>query len=899
MQKKKERLKRILVTALIFCMVLGQLSPVLANESNVVLGEMGTIGTGGDYNPRGGTRALPDKTYAPYFRVGGSVSRDFKNTGSILDAQKLKNVWAEKGETLLDDRNSMLFQPYNLEAPAKQGVGKYNSGSKTISYNITQEARARIIKLKSPVSNGEHLNVLKNVYKQESTTQGLKGGKWNTGAMSTESALRIWSYILAKDSTGEYHINERMREVISPHLKTPGVDVSKLTAEEKYDIHVGMVSLEVSLHTLAKSRGLDQQAGVYANMIETQLSGVQADLQGAGIMVDTAIPMNLKFGNSTRLFVTIPSADFLYESAKTPSSGVIGMQTGVTSTKERLLRGARESLRQLPLANTKSGEGLLRPSDYAPPTMHSRTREQAALAYNPYIWAGGIPGFSNKKLLVGTGTPQWWSSNHHEIDAGYMEMMAFDKPRGVYGFILAAIQPADVPPEFTWKVDNTNKATLDDNCKGPAEIKEGVQLSFIVKASSTVLATVKAKQLAGEQVVLEMEGQVYRKYRGKEEEIATLSEKISGKVSGENLLSLLKGTPILLKDDTMLGETYTRKVNEGGIVHYTYRMPVKYTLLGKEYDYTDSMKTVAKVGGLTDKPLNYADYILTPGRDAVVEEVEDIIITEPTSADTLDIVNASEIEDTVDSILAGRYTYTSGGEYFSELKEGAPNAETYEAMAGVPSTEEVYFSVGGTEFKLALELQYWMNETGVSRKYQSKFEGTKCEYYNGDNAKTGSIGGKSVNFHTGSTPVKDFSGKIPNNGVADTQTGMGSVSATSVAVPDWSEYNTKLAEANAYIALVNATTRKYTAASDGFTRSQTGWGAHISVNSPRPPQNVTKTASASHTETRTKSDGKGGTTTYSVTIPDPCTATASPAPTGSFTLKVKFRVPSHILCGPC
>lgn len=223
--------------------------------------------------------------------------------------------------------------------------------------------------------------------------------------------------------------------------------------------------------------------------------------------------------------------------------------------------------------------------------------------------------------------------------------------------------------------------------------------------------------------------------------------------------------------------------------------------------------------------------------------------------------------------------YTSQPSAFAEFKNGEPDKEEYDAMSGVPSNKRLYLGVGGSEFIVDVELEYQKNVDSVWRTYRSYYTPVDSEFKAGDTAPPKQLGGQTVDLHRGGTYTKTWTGSIPNNG--SPASGVGS--ATSVAVPDMSDYNAKKAEAQAYAAQVNATTLSHTAASDKKTRSQTGWSASITTDSPSPPQDVTQTAS--HTEGDPP-----------VEVPDP--VTANPSGPGSFTITVSYIVPSHIIDGP-
>lgn len=91
---------------------------------------------------------------------------------------------------------------------------------------------------------------------------------------------------------------------------------------------------------------------------------------------------------------------------------------------------------------------------------------------------------------------------------------------------------------------------------------------------------------------------------------------------------------------------------------------------------------------------------------------------------------------------------------YSEFKEGSVYNETFEAMAGVPSTRTMYFATGGEEFIVNLQAvydDYVASKTGSAkngdpdaytavRKYTVHFNDVDCEYKAGDTFKAISAG---------------------------------------------------------------------------------------------------------------------------------------------------------------
>ena len=64
--------------------------------------------------------------------------------------------------------------------------------------------------------------------------------------------------------------------------------------------------------------------------------------------------------------------------------------------------------------------------------------------------------------------------------------------------------------------------------------------------------------------------------------------------------------------------------------------------------------------------------------------------------------------------------YISSPETYSEIKNEEPEGEQFEAMAGTPTTRQLYFASGGSEFIVDVSLQYVPNQT-TTRNYSVQF----------------------------------------------------------------------------------------------------------------------------------------------------------------------------------
>lgn len=69
--------------------------------------------------------------------------------------------------------------------------------------------------------------------------------------------------------------------------------------------------------------------------------------------------------------------------------------------------------------------------------------------------------------------------------------------------------------------------------------------------------------------------------------------------------------------------------------------------------------------------------------------------------------------------------YSEMEEPYVEIKEGAPDNEHFEAMAGVPTTEDLYVGFGATEFMMNMDVEAKTNKPGT-RTFKLTFTCTQC-----------------------------------------------------------------------------------------------------------------------------------------------------------------------------
>ena len=217
--------------------------------------------------------------------------------------------------------------------------------------------------------------------------------------------------------------------------------------------------------------------------------------------------------------------------------------------------------------------------------------------------------------------------------------------------------------------------------------------------------------------------------------------------------------------------------------------------------------------------------------------------------------------------------------------------EDWEAMAGVPSTEQLYFAAGGSEFIVDISFVYTEDEF-VRRTYRSYFNDIKCEYQDGDICPPKQLGGYTMAVHGGSSQTHtegSWNGALP--WIGDVQWGDHWTSVNNEW--DMSPYEAAVEAAQAYADEVNATVLDHTSASDKLNRSHSGWSATVHASYWESP-GWADPGQEYIAPTPPDEDGKGG---------DPgqpyIASSGEQGTDGGYNVYVTFSIPECILCGPC
>lgn len=219
--------------------------------------------------------------------------------------------------------------------------------------------------------------------------------------------------------------------------------------------------------------------------------------------------------------------------------------------------------------------------------------------------------------------------------------------------------------------------------------------------------------------------------------------------TAEELLEALKGKGAIGQwtDETIANLT----VESSKTVSYQAKVYLQYKAQDKNWYYT-----TGKIDNDTDekkKKLVISEVNETLAEIRKTNKANLTYSWEPTLT-TITPTPTTEIDYPTDS-----WTSREPSLAYAEIKEGTIYNETFEAMAGVPSTRTLYFSSGGNEFMADLQVNY-EHDTTVTREYITHYNGTECEYKENDKL-IGGTGKYSENL----TFVGDSTGKTISKSV--------------------------------------------------------------------------------------------------------------------------------------
>ena len=938
MQILKRGISVFLLIVMLFSLIPSEFLPTA--EAELYGNNSGVIQIGGVGSIHGGMLFKNNDYSYPVFRV--ILSRDKKDYLNGTEEQRnvVYNTYKYEYPDSKDmTSNTLFFWDSTLYNGAKRrsgvvGVTEYTySGTDSINIRNTPEYTSLNIPLSTTTSystNNFKTKVMADVAaKKIVDIRGLSNYVWKNYLPTYEQALQNLSYIFADVGGGpvSFDVDNRINKFIGPYFT---MESENLTREQKLDNSVGYGGLLADLYVVASADpNRARVAGAYAAALNDYFANSNVEEKPVALIIDTGMPIvvdSTDFGIQKCGFV-MPTIDYMELGMLATNDMAISNgetflkgigKSGAGSTRQMLRAMAQTSVDRKPRSTlyTGKGYGIVRIADGYGGTNTTNIRKNHPLGR---LWS--VPQFDYERVDIEDDSvarfnyAKWY---------GFLELLALDDSRNIKGFMVVGNHSADPDPTFSFTVETTGRST-PDRCEREASPTSPNKIKLKLIGDSGVIAGLEDSEEVMK-IVSNIKRTTISYADGSSIESGTVTEvmnmdtlesQINRTYNYTETLGYLQGGTIELSDYEIMEDKFTRLDTGAFVVAYKYTIDLELTLNGNVYNFKSDEIVAKSDSGTLDTATvtikSYGDTVILP---------EDIEITKPASTNTTEVIDPSENENLYElTQMIRRYEYTSEGAEFAETKSNTPLAEEYEVMGGIPSNEEIYFSVGGSEFKVAMILQYWMNEHSRDRTYTMHFDGTTCEYNNNEVGKGDvwpgassspsagqtliptSEGASSTDYvltHNGDYEVScTWTGSIPFNGTPWATSGTCSYVGSNSW--DWSDYNTALGQAKAWEEAIAGTTITWTSASDVETREYTlepthESDQHWSEGSNECPSNGSE-GSGQSCSAGCSGHGEGESCPGHF-----CSHTNSSvvsATDGSYTITVKAVIKPHMICGPC
>ena len=922
MQILKRGISVFLLIVMLFSLIPSEFLPTA--EAELYGNNSGVIQIGGVGSIHGGMLFKNNDYSYPVFRV--ILSRD---EGDYLNGtQERRDAVYNKYKVEYPDSkdmtsNTLFFWDSTLYNGAKRrsgvvGVTEYTySGTDSINIRNTPEYTSLNIPLSTTTSystNNFKTKVMADVAaKKIVDIRGLSNYVWKNYLPTYEQALQNLSYIFADVGGGpvSFDVDNRINKFIGPYFT---MESENLTREQKLDNSVGYGGLLADLYVVASADpNRARVAGAYAAALNDYFANSNVEEKPVALIIDTGMP------------IVVDSTDFGIQKCGFVMPTIDYMELGMLATNDMAISNGETFLCTIGSSGAGSTRQMLRAMAQMSVDRKPRSTLYTGKGYGIVRIADGYGGWNTTNIRTNHPLGRLWSVpqfDHERVDIendsvarfnyakwyGFLDLLALDDSRNIKGFMVVGNHSADPDPTFSFTVETTGRST-PDRCEREASPTSPNKIKLKLIGDSGVIAG-----LEDSEEVMKIVSNIVRTTisyadgssieSGTVTEVMnmdTLESQINRTYNYTETLSYLQGGTIELSDYEIMNDKFTRLDTGAFVVAYKYTIDLELTLNGNVYNFKSDEIVAKSDSGTLDTATvtikSYGDTVILP---------EDIEITKPGSTNTTEVIDPSENENLYElTQMIRRYEYTSEGAEFAETKSNTPLAEEYEVMGGIPSNEEIYFSVGGSEFKVAMILQYWMNEHSRDRTYTMHFDGTLCEYNNDEE-------GKGDRYHEWTVPAPAGASsselKIGCTNVSGNGSGDWTVSASwtvtfspkscnavgchtsSISCSGWdmTPYETACEQRDEWLEILGdpaTSTIKWTAASDGELREGYMTGSY-SWPVPGP------THSAGSCTGCTCSGENPCGNCHSGTSATPC----SPV---TITYTVTAKMPPHQVCGPC
>lgn len=950
-----------LSTLLIICMMFSMIPVGLLPEVDAV----DVIGSSASSLTNGGFRKAVGGVYStekPVFRV--ALSRDADNylDGTQVQRDQVIQNYQDKYPSQADySATSLFLWPGEMYDSAKGkgynggviSMGKYEKGGvgKLSWYSDPKHASLNIRLGGAGTPNNTFKTKVLAAYNAKTIQDvgSLANQGWKNYLPTLTEAQNLVNYIFARVGNG-YQIDTRIKTVVSQYMN---MEPKNLTDAQKMDVSAGFGGLLASLYVIsAADANRAAVTGSYVSALDDYFGNNNIKEKPVSLVIDTCMGITINGPDSWTTFA-LPSIDYIELALlSNTSSAITEGEEFVTlmypasagSTRNMVKAMADESTKTYPRSQTyatKGNNGVLRYADAYGSYMNA-VRSDTALGR-----IVDVPQFSYSGIRIDTNNNSFWFGSKYN---GFMDFLTFDN--NIKGFIIVGGHMSNPVPKVSFTVEDTVNMS-GDVCSTETSATGPVQIALKFIGDSSLISSLEGRR-SDQTFTIQLKPTIYRtettngNITKPKAEIAELEAKIPSVLTAEMMLFYLQGNPMMLYDDSIMLETYIKEEDGDKCIIYTYDIDLEVTIDKALYKY----KSNDIVTRTSDGKLNNFAELNIPAYADDVTLPEDIEIPKPSSTNTTDIMQPSENENLSEMTqMARRYEFTSKGAEFAEVKHNEPLKEKYEVMGGVPSSEELYFSVGGSEYKVALIMQYWMNEHSRDRTYTIHFDSNVCEYNNQEKGKGDSWEGidlpsaegasqtttrfehatsTSVNYDGNSngkkygtiTVTATWTGQITNEASPVTESASGvhscSVNPVCPAEVNNDDYVEAVKQANTWLKDMAALTpnMKWKSSSDKEERSVTIETMDIGTGDASTTQGDSSSGSDSFSDRGLMK----GNISYSFSNPadtsNPgsasashgdgecgcsCSVTKTAQPDGPkpYTITATYTISAHALCGPC
>lgn len=934
----QKTLATLLVICMMFTMLPGEMFSDVFNVEAESIGayERFVANRGGNVNPTHSGGVISVTRVA--FRV--VLSRNIKNflNNTKEQNEKVKQTYQYEFPNDSDLSSNTLFfydKSGNFSAYEKYLIGSATLAGANSSINLKAGNDYQKLNIGYNQNSSCPTNTFKTKAlnaKNNKTISSLSDlGKfaWTNYLPSYDEAIKTIGYIFSYSSG--YDVTTKVEKYVDQGSLASkklfnDLNIDKWTDDEKFDVSAGYVGLLTCFYVISNNdRSSVYRNAVtqtYASAIEDYITSNNITEKPVSIVIDTAIPLK---NDTDKYSYVLPTIDYieyglLADSAYSISDGPTFIKTKAQGSKGNTLNMlkaiAEESAKTLPITETYATLGQGKPIRVFDCIQNTRMSNIANS--NILIFGRGTTQVKNQYTVVDKDNSVIFVNWNYQ---GALNALKFDDE--IYGFNIFGLHVASPELSSYYYVD-ASELTATAGCETKSKPTSVPKVQMYVKGNSTYISSMEDRimndpSFKGLQIEYETTRTVYEDSLlsepiAAETKVASMSGTL--KYEKDDLKKLLAGAPITLNDTDVLNHSYDKLVDGNKTIQYVYKTSAKVTLDGetKEYKWEDfCLKTDTGVY------MNTVPFVVTSIRNTE-NTPEDIVIPAKSETPSQD-ENLSQ-----NTGVISHYDLTTSGAEFAEVKQGTPGNEEYEAMGGVPSTEELYYSVGGSEFKVSMYLQYWMNEHSRDRTYTVHFAGTKCEYNNetegqGDRmaeyfpkAQPGAGGSYTdVSIHclnesgNGNGDWKIVA-EWDGNSTHDPQTHSCSVCGATIndnhGTLDTSKYDEACAAADQLVSDLEAEIIKWNSGSDKETREIT-WTA--SYTAPHDTADATSVGNDGSANCEGNHGQCGG---HEVSCGSGCTTTVydngaahnAGAPCASdhhWHITLTATIPAHSICGPC